>query len=311
MPRVVSFGSVNIDRVAYVDQSTVDGLAATYDWFPAPGETVRVPDGIPPDFDRHVSETFLGGKGANQAVAAAAADADAALVGTIGEDHDDFGVLAELSGRGVDTEAVAVVEEEMGTAFVFVTPDGENHIAYYPGANRAATPEHATRHLDGILAANCLLVQNELPTATTEHLLTSLRDVPDRPTVVVDPAPSTGAARLLDTGIADVVTPNKHEATLLTDALDGPETVIETRGEDTVVVTDGRRWEVSPPSVTPVDTTGAGDVFAGYLAARLAAGDDRDRAIRAATTAAALSTEHEGVQRAVPDRSTVTARLHR
>lgn len=306
---MVSFGSVNVDRVAYVDRATLGDLAAGHDWFPGPGETVRVPDGVPPDFERHVSETFLGGKGANQAVAAAAAGAEATLVGAVGEDYEEFGVLEDLSNRGVDVDALEVVDGPTGTAYVFVTPDGENHIAYDPGANAAVGPEHADHYRDRILDADSLLVQNEVPAAATAHLLASLDGVPDRPTVILDPAPPAGAAELLDEPVLDFVTPNETEARALGEALESVDTVVETRGPDTVVVVDGGRREFPPPSVDPVDTTGAGDVFAGYLAARLAAGDGRDRAVRVATTAAALSTEREGVQRAVPELSTVLARV--
>jgi len=283
--RVVSFGSVNLDRVAYVDRSTVEELDAAHEWFPGQGETVRVPDGVPGSFDRYVSETFLGGKGANQAVAAAAAGADAEFLGAVGNDHEEFGVLEGLADRGVDVDAVDIVDGPTGTAYVFVTPDGENYIAYDPGANAAIPPEHADRHRDRILTADCLLVQNEVPAAATGHLLAAIEGVADRPTVVLDPAPPAGATTLLEHAAVDLATPNEHEARSLGDALGSVPTVVETRGGD------------------------PGDVFAGYLAAGLAVGDDPRRAIRVATTAASLSTEREGVQRAVPERATVADRL--
>lgn len=99
MGSVASFGSINADRVAYLDRETVDGFAGRYAWFPAPGETRRVVQ-LPAAVERHVGETFLGGKGANQAVAAARAGADSALYGQVVDDASSFEVRAAAPEDG-------------------------------------------------------------------------------------------------------------------------------------------------------------------------------------------------------------------
>jgi ribokinase len=309
MGTVASFGSINVDRVAYVEAGTVDRLRAEDDRFPAPGET-RAVDSVPAALEDLVDQTFLGGKGANQAVAAARADAEASLYGKVGTDHGSFDVLPSLAGYGVDVSAVGVADGPTGTAYVLVTPGGENHIVIVAGANAAVDPAYARAHADGLDRVDCLLVQNELPTRTVEALFALLADRPDRPTVVLDPAPAEGAADLLDVGAVDVVTPNESEAAALAGALDRFDgTVVYKHGPDPVVVetADGERFSVEPPRVDAVDTTGAGDVFGGFLAAALSRGASLREAVECACVAGALSVQSEGVQRATPTLEAVRA----
>ncbi|MEF8840108.1 MAG: PfkB family carbohydrate kinase [Haloarculaceae archaeon] len=307
MGTVASFGSINVDRVAYLDDATAADLGVRYDWFPAPGETRSV-EAVPAGLDALVDETFLGGKGANQAVAAARADTEASLYGQVGPDHGAFDVLASIEGYGVDVSAVEVADAPTGTAYVFVTTDGENHIAIVGGANAAVDPAYAHAHVDRLRGVDCLLVQNELPARTLDALFTALDGRRDRPTVVFDPAPVEGAADLLAHPCVDLVLPNESEAVALADALDRFDgTVLYKHGPDPVVVEtdDGERFSVDPPSVDAVDTTGAGDVFGGFLAAELARGASLREAVERACVAGALSVESEGVQRATPTLETV------
>jgi ribokinase len=309
MGTVASFGSINVDRVAYLEDGVPADLAARYDWFPGPGETRSV-ESVSGELDALVDETFLGGKGANQAVAAARADADAGLYGQVGPDHGAFDVLDALAGYGVDVSAVEVADAPTGTAYVFVTPEGENHIAIVGGANAAVRPAYAHKHLERLRRVDCLLVQNELPAATLDALFTALDGQHDRPTVIFDPAPAEGAADLLGHACIDIVLPNEAEAPVLADALDRfGGTVVYKHGPDPVVVETGDdgRFTVAPPSVDPVDTTGAGDVFAGFLAAELSRGASLREAVEQACVAGALSVESEGVQRATPTLETVRA----
>ena len=311
-PRVASFGSVNVDRVCRVDGETLASLADAYDWFPAAGET-RPVDRLPADLDAYVTRTLLGGKGANQAVAAARADADAAFYGEVGA-GDGVDPREELAGYGVETGAVEVADAPTGTAYVFVGPDGENHIALLAGANGAVDPAYAHAHLDAIRAADVLLLQNEIPVPAAEALLLALTGQHDRPTVILDPAPAEGVAPLLDYDCVDVVTPNESEAAALADELAAFDGVIcYKHGPDPVEVVgpDGEQFAVAPPAADPVDTTGAGDVFAGYLGAEMARGTALRGAVELACVAAACSVEREGVQRAVPDREQVVARHRR
>ncbi|MFC6940786.1 PfkB family carbohydrate kinase [Salinirubellus sp. GCM10025818] len=302
MGTVASFGSVNVDRVAYVDADEAADLEARYDWFPARGETRSV-ESVPEAVDRLVDETFLGGKGANQAVAAARADATSGLYGKVGTDHGSFDVLSSLAGFGVDVSSVEVAEAPTGTAYVFVIPGGENHIAIVGGANAAVDPAYAHAHAETLRGADCLLVQNELPGPAIDALFTALDGQHDRPTVIFDPAPAAGAADLLGHACVDFALPNEAEAAALGDALDRFEgTVVYKHGPEPVVVdpAEGERFTVEPPAVDAVDTTGAGDVFAGYLAAELSRDVALREAVECACVAGTLSVEVEGVQRATP-----------
>jgi len=326
MGRVASFGSVNVDHVRYCERAWLAETADRYEWFPAAGETVAV-ESVPASFAAAFDRTFLGGKGANQAVAAAGADADATVLGAVGADADEYGVREGLAGRGVDVTHVATVPGPTGAAYVAVDEaSGENHIAIVAGANAAVDRAYARRHVDVLWDADCVLLQNELPEDAVLGALDALADAAEtagtdsggrsgeRPTVVYDPAPADGAAgRVLAHECVDVVTPNAGEYERLRaamDAFDG--VVVQTRGADGVVVTPGSRgpwtgaaFERRPPAVDPVDTTGAGDVFDGFLAAELACGAGFQRAVAVAVVAAARSTNSEGVQTAVPDRDRV------
>ncbi|MFB6143079.1 MAG: PfkB family carbohydrate kinase [Halorientalis sp.] len=306
MASVACFGSVNVDRVRFVDDATLADLAATYPWFPSAGETVTV-ESVPAEFIDAADEVFLGGKGANQAAAAAAAGADAFLAGAVGRDHDRAGVLPSLRERGVDVRDVAVTGERTGTALVFVAPDGENHIAVVPGANGDLDADDAGRALPRVRAADCLLLQNEVPVDAMRALLDGLADAPDAPMVLYDPAPADGAGALLAHPAVDVVTPNAAEAeTVAASLADFDGLVVRTRGADGVVVEGPDGFSQSAPPVDPVDTTAAGDVFTGYLAARLGEAAPLRDAVEEATAAASLSTTVAGAQASIPDRSVVT-----
>lgn len=309
--RVASFGSVNVDRVCRLDGDTLASLADRYDWFPARGET-RVVESVPDALAEHVDATFLGGKGANQAVAAARAGVESAFYGKVGADIDAMPMdpREELAGYGVVTDHVESAAGPTGTAYVFVAPDGENHIAVLAGANGAVDPAYAHASLDRVRRADVLLLQNEIPLEAAETLLLGLSGQHARPTVVLDPAPAEGVAPLLAYDAVDVVTPNETEAaTLDAELADFDGVVCYKHGPDPLeVVAPDERFTVTPPPADPVDMTGAGDVFVGYLAAELARGVSLQVAVERACVAAACSVEHEGVQRAVPDRATVLER---
>jgi ribokinase len=316
MDDVVSLGSVNVDRVARVTAEEVATLAAAWPAFPAAGETVSV-DGVPDDLDGYVDETGVGGKGANQAVAAARAGVDAGFLGAVGADQADHDVLAALSAQGVDVSRVARTDGRTGTAYVFVEASGENRIAILAGANAAVTPEFATARVDALVGASVVCLQNEVPLATAERVLSLLDERPAdrRPTVLFNPAPAAGAGPLIARGhpSLSMVVVNESEAAALADELRATDaTVVETRGGEAVTVRGTRvddPFTLTPPSVDPVDTTGAGDTFVGYLAAGLAAGAPLREAVERATVAGSLSTETAGVHDAIPTpRAVETAR---
>lgn len=301
MPRVVSLGSINVDRVRNATPEGLEALEARYDWFPEPGETVTVdelPEGFPevPDRVRH------GGKGANQAIAARAAGADTALLGKVGPDHGEFGVLEAFHEAGVDASAVAVADVPTGTAEVFVDEDGENRIVVKKGANGAVDAEYIEAHYDLILESDTLLLQNEGPVEPIAGLLDRLGEEPERPTVVLDPAPAAEVEPLVRSDTVDYITPNEHEYTTIGDALAVSNgVVIHKRGADTVSVEgDTPVNETVPPEVGLVDTTGAGDVLSGFLAARLAACEEFSEALETAVVAGSLSTTAPGAREGVP-----------
>ncbi|AUV81765.1 sugar kinase [Salinigranum rubrum] len=308
MHEVVSLGSVNVDHVGYLSDDAVAALEGRYDWLPEPGETVAV-DAVPGDLRDRLTEVSLGGKGANQAVAAALAGVETAFLGCVGDDEADYGVCRGISDRGVDVSEVARVDGPTGSAYIVVDESAENRITILAGANAAVDRAYVESRLDVVENASVLLLQNEIPTAGTLWLLDRLVDAPDAPTVVVDPAPAAGAEPLVTHEAVDVVVPNATEFAHLEPELAAfAGTLVVTHGGDLVSVSGPESFEVAPPAVDPVDTTGAGDIFTGYLAATLSTGGDLRAAVERASTAAALSTESEGVQPAVPDAETVDAR---
>lgn len=312
MPAVVSFGSVNVDRTGTLSADAVETLADQHDWFPAPGETVAV-GAVPDDIEAYLEATFIGGKGANQSVAAAAAGAETAFYGKIGVDAEDHAVLSTLADRGVVVDGVGRADCETGKAYVFLTDGSDSRIAIVEGANGRVDEAYVSRRLGAVANADCLLLQNEIPTTAGVTLLDHLADSPGGPTVILDPAPVADVEPLIRHGAVDIVIPNAYEANAVAGPLETFEgTVVQTNGPDPVVVSpvDGRGFEVSPPPVTPVDTTGAGDVFNGYLGARIAAGAALEQAVRTATTAAALATTTEGAQRAIPTLAATRERMH-
>ncbi|THE64583.1 ribokinase [Salinadaptatus halalkaliphilus] len=307
MSDVVSLGSANVDRTRYLDTESIRALESRYDWFPAAGETVRVEESPSlPTLEDDAYRNVVGGKGANQAVAAARGGADSAFLGCVGTDHTEYGVLETLADRGVDVGGVRTADCETGKAYVFVDDTGESWIGIVDGANEAVDPDYARGQYDRILAADVLLLQNEIPVATMDAVLARLADESERPTVICNPAPADGAAPLLERATIDIVVVNQTEFAALEDALqsfDG--TIVRTQGGDEVVISGTRSYRLTPPAADPVDTTGAGDVFCGYLAAMLADGAPIERAADVATTAGSIATETEGVQTAIPTREMV------
>lgn len=291
--RVVVVGSINVDLVVSVER------------LPLPGETVS--GGT---FSR-----YFGGKGANQAVAAARAGADVAMVGAVGDDDHGSEAVEALRSEGVDVTAVRRVIGATGVALILVGPRGENQIGVAPGANRALTSADAD--LGGMSGPGGVLLTNfEIPMATTLAALRSARHL--GMLAVVDPAPAHAlSSRLLDLG--PILTPNEHEVTVAignddpAGALDelaerhrGP--VIVTQGAAGALLVDGERRERFPsyPS-TALDTTGAGDAFNGVLAAWLAEGRSLEDSIRAANAGAAISVGRPGARAGMPRRDELEA----
>lgn len=301
MTKLVSLGSLNVDKVANTSSAELGELEARYGWFPDRGQTVEV-TALPDDFPDEADSVFHGGKGANQAAAAATCGVDTLMLGKVGSDARQFDVRRRLATAGVDASAVETDDAvPTGTAYVFVDPDGENRIIVRPGANDAVDWAYIQSHYDDIVDADCLLLQNEIPTRPVARLLAELSTEPERPTVVFDPGPADGAAELLDYDAVDYVTPNESEYETLQSELERLDGVlVRKRGGDDVVVDAEREFTVSPPTVPVTDTTGAGDILNGFLGARLATGASLSDAIEAATVAGSLATRAKGARNGIP-----------
>ena len=265
-------GSVNVDVVVRVPRH------------PAPGETLIGGD----------PETAFGGKGANQAVAAAVAGARVRMIGAVGDDEEGRAYRARLEAFGIDVAGLRTVEGPTGRAFIAVADDGENTIVVSPGANAAVGGQDVAA-LDGLAAGDLLLLQLEVDLGVVAAAAARAREAGARVVLNVAPYADLPAEVL---ALADPVVANESEAELLAAAGGRPGELLVTFGAE------GSRWGgITAPADRVdhvVDTTGAGDTYCGALAAALAAGLDREPAMRAAAAAAAASVTHEGAQPASP-----------
>ena len=289
MNSVIVVGSINEDVVLRVGQSI------------QPGETVTAQR-----VERHP-----GGKGANQAVAAAAAGASVAMVGAIGGDAAGTRMVEDLRGRGVSTGSVRTVPGVgTGTAYITVTPDGENTIVLDPGANALVDGAAVEEAWPELPAANVLLSLLEIPVSAVTTAVRLAVSTGLRPVVTLAPAQPVPAELL--SGL-DPLLVNEHEAAFLlhTDSLGsdpadaarellrlGPESAVITLGAAGAVVADGSGVRLLPamPVTKVVDTTGAGDAFAGALAAALASGSDLHCAVNAGLRAGAEAVGRSGAR---------------
>ncbi|WP_263730682.1 ribokinase [Cellulomonas sp. SG140] len=293
--RVVVVGSANVDLVVDVARH------------PSPGETVL----------GGALRRSPGGKGANQAVAAArAGGATTSFVGAVGQDDAAELLLGSLRDAGVTTDTVQRVDVPTGTALITVTPDGENTIVVAAGANARVSLVAAAA--TAVAGADVVLAQLEIP---LEAVLAAARARRPGSVLVLNAAPSRPLPDELWAAL-DVLVVNEHEAVDLghpavdVDAavellLAKVPTVVVTMGERGALVARRGTAVVRVPSieVEPVDATGAGDTFCGVLAARLADGDDVVAAVRTATVAGALAVTRHGAQPGVPAAAEVDATL--
>ncbi|MDQ3688686.1 MAG: ribokinase [Chloroflexota bacterium] len=294
---VVVIGSINIDLVVVADR------------LPRPGETV-----LGGQFATHD-----GGKGANQAVAAARAGAQVSMIGAVGTDAHGERALSALMEEGIDVTRVRRLANELtGVAIVAVGPRGENQIVVAPGANATLELEEDDRILIG--SADCTLTNHEIPAAAMIDALRTAHAA--GVTAILNPAPARALSSEVLT-LGPILTPNEHELVVAIGneitgvALDelatrhrGP--IIVTQGPAGALLVDGRRRERFEGRVPPgmvVDTTGAGDTFCGVLAAWLSEGRSLDEAIAAANAAGAMSVGAAGARDGMPTRAALEAFL--
>jgi ribokinase len=275
-------GSVNLDLVMRLDS------------LPTAGQTVLGDDAV----------LRPGGKGANQAVAAALAGADVSMAGRVGDDESASTVRAALATAGVDIEHLRTASGRgTGQAVVLVTRDGENAIVVSPGANHAIQPDDVEDLRDLVGRSVMVLMQLELPVEVVARAAEIAAEV-DTP-VVLNLAPASDVPEELLAQLAILVV-NRSEAEHLVgeplpdvDALHRAATRLRSRGPKAVIITafgPRDRSRVAARRVDVVDTSGAGDAFVGVLAARVTQGRSLAEALADATVAAAAAVQVDGAQ---------------
>lgn len=290
MGGVFVVGSINQDFVLAVERR------------PEPGETVT-----------DAKLTLLpGGKGANAAIAAARLGAEVSMLGRVGEDAFGRELIKNLRENGVDAEHVTYTPNApTGSAFITVTPDGENAIVVSPGANRSFGPEEVDEAEAALREASVLIAQLEVPIETVERAASIVTEAGGRFLFNLAPAREV-PERLLR--LSDPLVVNEHEARFLLgeEARDpeglaemllslGPASVVVTLGAAGAILAAGDTTRSFPaPKIEAVDTTGAGDAFVGALAARLAEGVSLEEAVPYAVLAGAAAVAQAGAQGSLP-----------
>lgn len=294
--RVLVAGAINTDLVARTSRA------------PEAGETVTGSS----------FAIFGGGKGANQAVAAARSGAITALLGAVGD--DDFGAARQrvLAADGIDLQSVeTAADKASGVALISVEESGENRILYVPGATLTVTPEQARGAVERVQPAFVLLTL-ELPSETLSALVTAAQNI--GATVVLNATPEPEQAESLLAEI-DVLIVNEVEAAALTGTRvtagssgeaaqtlrqRGPANVVITLGSaGAVIASEAGIAAIGAPEVKTIDTTGAGDTLCGAMVAAMARGEQFDDAVTHGVSAASLAVTKAGAQAAIPTRSEV------
>lgn len=297
MKKIIVIGSANTDMVVKTNK------------LPLPGETV-----IGGEFFMNA-----GGKGANQAVAAARLGADVTLVAKVGSDIFGHQTIAGLKKEGIDTHYVFIDETApSGTALITVNNEGENCIVVAPGANAKLLPVdmEVVTILD---EAEIILLQLEIPMETIEWIAKNVKS--GKPKVILNPAPAHNLSNELLRGLF-LITPNETEAAILTgvqvhDEKTASEAAdfLQKKGVQNVVVTMGKQGAylqtdtvkimIAAPVVKPIDTTAAGDTFSAAIAVGIAEEMNWESAVRFACKAASVSVTRMGAQASVPFRKEI------
>jgi ribokinase len=300
MSQITVIGSANVDLVVRVSH------------LPQIGETV-----IGGEFMQ-----AMGGKGANQAVAAARLGADVRFIARVGEDAFADACLQSYRAAGVHVEAVQRTPDvATGIALIGVSEDGENLIMVASGANAMLTPADVRAHADAIIGADVILLQLESPLETVTAAVDIAHDHGN--TIVLNPAPYQTLPKSLLQKIS-IITPNRGESAQMLGERDavsderlakgvlgmGPQGAVITLGGEGALVAGSWGWVRVPAyDVTPVDTVGAGDAFNAGLAVALGEGASMEEAARFASGVAALAVTRPGAQPGMPTRDEVEAFL--
>ncbi len=294
-PRIAVVGSANVDLTTFADR------------FPKAGETI-----FGKDF--HLG---FGGKGANQAVAARLCGADVFMVARVGSDLFGPATIENFRKLGIDTTQIKQVEGPSGVAPIFVEPSGQNRILVVKGANDSLKPADVDAAAEMLKAADCIVLQFEIPLATVYYAIAFARKHGIR--CILNPAPAQAVDMKALAGL-DYFIPNESEAETITgiavrsteDARKSAEKLLA-GSINGVIITMGANGSffsgrgvsehVAPFAVKSVDSTGAGDAFIGSFAVFLAEGVNEREAVRRANLYAGLSTTSIGAQKSYYDRA--------
>jgi ribokinase len=303
-PHVAVVGSLNMDLVARAPR------------IPKPGETLTGSD----------FATHPGGKGANQAVAAARAGANVLLVGRVGDDAFGNALLSNLREAQVDVSHITRDDRAAtGVALIVVEDSGQNSIVLAPGANARLTAEDVNAAEEAIASADVLLLQLEVPLATVVRAAQIAKR--HGVTVILNPAP----AQALPAGLLsmiDVLVPNETEAEIITGMpvqtaqdIEAAARALQQTGVPIVVMTLGAKGSLLAESnglsriptfeIVPVDTTAAGDAFVGTFAVAIGEGKATTEAVTWGSAAGALAATRAGAQPSLPTRTEIMALLER
>ncbi len=291
-------GSLNMDYISYMDR------------LPLPGETVRADEFI----------MFAGGKGANQAVAAARSGAKVTLIGCVGNDEIGATMVDGLKQSGVDTSCINIIEgTPSGMAFVNVSSYGENNIVIVPGTNAKVTNSILDDNIDVLKNASIVLLQHEIPLSTIDYALRLSRKY--NKITILNPAPAYPLTTAT-LNLVDILVLNEHELSVITGMkadtgteinnamehlrLIGAKRIILTLGENGLIdYIDDEYFIHSAYKVKAVDTTAAGDTFIGAFCAALLNDQPREYCIDYAQKAAALAVTNKGAQASIPTKEQI------
>lgn len=292
MKKIAIVGSINMDLTCKTER------------FPNAGETIFGGD----------LQYVPGGKGNNQAVAAARLGGDVTMFACVGDDAFGDRLIENLKNNGVNTSHIRKVPGESSGIAIITVAQQDNTIVVVSGANLCVTPQYIDEVKDAILESDIILLQNEIPAETLRYVAKMASGAGK--TVMFNPAPFSAAA--LDiVEYVTYLTPNEHEAALLFPRVEMEDLLAQQQGKLIITLgaqgaaawSEGKVIRIPSRKANVVDTTGAGDTFNGAFAYALADGDSLEEALRFANVAASLSTEGFGAQGGMPTLNQVKKEL--
>jgi len=290
-------GSLNMDYISYMDR------------LPLPGETVCANEFI----------RLSGGKGANQAVAAARSGEEVTMIGCTGKDEIGSIMITGLKESGVNTEYINIIEGTLsGMAFINVSKGGENSIVIIPGANAKVTSDILNKNIDILKKADAVLLQHEIPLETVNYALKLAKKY--NKLTILNPAPAYPISETLN--LIDILVVNEHELSIVSgmetetkSQMDDAAAFLIAKGVKRIILTLGEKGLIDYYNneafvheaylVKAVDTTAAGDTFIGAFCSVLLKGAERKECIDYAQKAAALAVTKKGAQASIPTKAEI------